>query len=218
MRKKALVVQGGWDGHRPTQVAELYKRILTEENFDVEISDTLDVFKDEAKLLSLNLIIPHWTMAKISQEQVTPILNAVQAGVGLAGAHGGMCDAFRENAEWQFMTGGQFVAHPGNDGTLYDVKISPIKSVITEGIEDFQVSSEQYYMHVDPAIKVLAYTPFPVAEGPHTPNGQVDMPVVWTKMWGKGRVFYNSLGHHESILATQPCATMMRRGFLWAAR
>ncbi len=218
MSKRALIVQGGWDGHGPVQIADLYKRILTEEGFSVEISDSLDSFKDEAKLLGLSLIVPHWTMGKITPEQLNPILKAVQSGVGLAGAHGGMGDAFRESDLWQFMTGGQFVAHPGNDGTEYQVKIAPTRSVITEGISDFSVKSEQYYMHVDPAIKVLAYTQFPVADGPHVGNGQVDMPVIWTKVYGKGRVFYNSLGHHESVLAAEPCLTIMRRGFAWAAR
>jgi len=218
MSKKALIVSGGWDGHHPVQLAELFQRILTEDGFTVERADTLDAFKDEAKVRSFDLVIPNWTMGKITTEQANGVIAAVQAGVGIAGCHGGMGDAFRENTEWQFMTGGQFVSHPGNDGTEYAVKIAPSRSVITEGISDFKVKSEQYYMHVDPAVKVLAYTPFPVADGPHVGNGQVDMPVIWTKVFGKGRVFYNSIGHHESLLATEPCATIMRRGFAWAAR
>ena len=218
MTKKALIVWGGWDGHQPQQVAEIYKRVLLEDGFSVEVSDTLDAFKDEAKLMSLDLIIPQWTMGKITNEQVNPVLNAVKSGVGIAGCHGGMCDSFREHCDWQFMTGGQFVGHPGNDGTEYAVRMSPRRSVITEGISDFIVRSEQYYMHVDPAVKVLAYTQFPVADGPHVANGQVDMPVVWTKMFGKGRVFYNSLGHSAALLASEPCLTITRRGFAWAAR
>lgn len=218
MAKRALIVWGGWDGHQPRQIAEIYRRILTEDGFEVDVSDTLDAYKDEAKLMGLNLIVPHWTMGKITSEQVNPVLKAVQSGVGIAGAHGGMGDAFRENSEWQFMTGGQFVSHPGNDGTEYPVKISPTRSVITEGLTDFVVKSEQYYMHVDPAIKVLAYTQFPVADGPHVGNGQVDMPVVWTKVFGKGRVFYNSLGHSAAIIESEPCLTMIRRGFAWAAK
>jgi type 1 glutamine amidotransferase len=218
MSKKALIVSGGWDGHHPVQIAELYHQILTEDGFAVERSDTLDAFKDEAKLMSLDLIIPNWTMGKITNDQANPVLKAVQAGVGIAGCHGGMCDAFRENAEWQFMTGGQFVAHPGNDGTEYTVKISPAQSPITEGISDFKVKSEQYYMHIDPAMKVLATTSFPVADGPHLGNGPVEMPVIWTKVFGKGKVFYNSLGHHESVLASEPCLTIIRRGFAWAAK
>lgn len=218
MPKKALIVWGGWDGHQPHLVAEVYRRVLTEDGFSVEVSDTLEAFKDQAKLLDLNLIVPHWTMGKIIAEQVNPVLKAVQAGVGIGGCHGGMCDSFRDNADWQFMTGGQFVAHPGNDGTEYSVKIATTRSVITEGLSDFAVRSEQYYMHVDPAVKILAYTQFPVADGPHVGNGPVDMPVVWTKVFGKGRVFYNSLGHSAATLASEPCLTIMRRGLAWAAR
>lgn len=218
MARRALIVWGGWDGHEPQQVAEVFRRVLTEEQFEVEVSDTLDAFADAPKVRELSLIVPVWTMGKITKEQAEPVFDAVRNGTGIAGCHGGMCDSFRENTEWQFMTGGQWVAHPGNDGTNYVVKIGPVKSPITDGITDFGVSSEQYYMHVDPGIKVLATTRFPVAQGPHTTNGPVEMPVIWTKQYGKGRVFYNSLGHHADIVESEPNLTLMRRGFLWAAR
>jgi uncharacterized protein len=216
--KKALIVWGGWDGHEPEKVAKLFARVLTEEHFEVEVSNTLDTFKDAAKLMDLSLIVPVWTMGKITGEQANPVFRAVQAGVGIAGCHGGMCDSFREHTEWQFMTGGQWVAHPGNDGTKHRVSITGVRHAITEGISDFDLSSEQYYMHVDPACRVLATTRFPVADGPHVGNGPVDMPVVWTKMYGSGKVFYNSLGHHADIMESEPCLTIQRRGFLWAAR
>ena len=218
MSKTALIVWGGWDGHQPDKVAEIFRSLLNREEFKVEVSDTLDAFNDKAKLETLHLIVPVWTMGKITGEQCWNVCNAVAAGVGIAGCHGGMCDSFRESTEWQFMTGGQWVAHPGNDGIRYTVKIGPTKSSITKGMRDFEVSSEQYYMHVDPAVKVLATTRFPVADGPHAGNGDVDMPVVWTKSFGKGRVFYNSLGHQANIVEMPPVLELMRRGFLWAAR
>jgi hypothetical protein len=215
--QKALIVWGGWDGHQPREVAEVFRDLLVKEKFDVEVSDTLDAFADEAKLKRLRLIVPVWTMGKITPEQLKPVLEAVKSGVGIAGCHGGMCDSFREATDWQFMTGGQWVAHPGNDGVAHRVKMGPVKSKITKGIANFGVKSEQYYMHVDPAVKVLATTRFPTADGPHTGNGPVDMPVVWTKMYGKGRVFYNSLGHQANIVTMPPVLELMRRGFLWAA-
>src|SRR3954462_3972517 len=122
MTPKALIVYGGWDGHQPQQVAAILERALKSEGFDVELSDTLDAFKDAKKLAELSLIVPHWTMGKITADQLNPVLAAVaEHGVGLAGCHGGMCDAFRDNPDWQFMTGGQWVAHPGNDGVQYTV-------------------------------------------------------------------------------------------------
>ncbi len=218
MSKKALIVWGGWDGHQPKQIAEIFHKILVAEKFDVEVSDTLDAFNDAAKIAALDLIVPVWTMGKITGDQLKSVCGAVAAGTGIAGCHGGMCDSFREATEWQFMTGGQWVAHPGNDGVKYTVKITNVKSPLTEGIKDFAVSSEQYYMHVDPAVKVLATTQFPTADGLHVGNGPVDMPVVWTKVYGKGRVYYNSLGHHADIVEMPPVHELMKRGLLWAAR
>jgi hypothetical protein len=218
MARKAIIVWGGWDGHQPQQVAHVFERILKEDGYEVEVSNTLDAFKDEAKLMGLDLIVPVWTMGKITGEQRKPVVNAVLSGVGIAGCHGGMCDSFREDTEWQFMTGGQWVAHPGNDGVKYTVKPTALKSSITEGIGEFPVTSEQYYMHTAPDNRVLMTTQFPTAPGPHTGNGTFDMPVVWTRTHGKGRVFYNSLGHQANIVESEPCLTLMRRGFKWAQK
>ncbi len=215
---KALIVYGGWDGHHPKEISELFREILVEEGFEVEMSQTLDSFNDEQVLKQLDLIVPIWTMGEITNEQCKAVCNAVAAGVGIAGNHGGMCDAFRNNVEWQFMTGGNWVAHPGNDGTEYEVNIKQSSSPIVKGIADFMVKSEQYYLHVDPAVEVLATTRFPVADGPHVTNGIVDMPVVWTKRWGKGRVFYCSLGHDADVMAAPECRKIMARGFKWAAK
>lgn len=217
MKKKALIVWGGWDGHEPEQVAGLFKGILEEEQFEVEVSDTLDSYADVEKLKTLDLIIPHWTMGEIEKQSVLNISEAVASGVGLAGCHGGMCDSFRNNVDWQFMTGGNWVAHPGNDGVEYMVNIKQSTSPILEGFDDFKVVSEQYYLHVDPAVEVLATTRFPIVDGPHAVNKAVDMPVVWTKRWGAGRVFYNALGHKANIVAMPEVTAIMRKGFLWAA-
>ena len=215
MSKKALVVWGGWDGHQPEQVAGILAKGLREHGFEVEVSNTLEAFNDGAKLKQLNLIVPCWTMGKISGEQCKNVCEAVKEGVGLGGCHGGMGDAFRENTEWQFLTGGQFVAHPGGQVT-YKVHLKG-RHWITKGMKDFEVTSEQYYLHVDPANKVLATTKFPVADGPHVPNGEVQMPVTWTRLWGKGRVAYCSLGHNAQSFDQPEALRMCMRCLLWAA-
>jgi type 1 glutamine amidotransferase len=206
MAKKALIVYGGWEGHHPAEVAQIQAEQLRKHNFEVVLSDTLDAYKDP-NLSTFDLIVPNWTMGKIEQDQLKGLLEAVRGGVGLAGLHGGMCDSFRNETEYQWMTGGQWVAHPGNDGVTYSVHIDGLPSPITQGISDFQVTSEQYYMHVDPANTVLATTRF----------GEVVMPVAWTKHWGEGRVFYMSLGHTPDVLLLPPALEMFTRGMLWAA-
>jgi type 1 glutamine amidotransferase len=215
--KRALIVWGGWDGHEPSQVAEICQSLLKKHDFDVEVSTSLESLEDGEKLMGLDLIVPVWTMGKIEQAQVEAVSRAVAAGVGIAGCHGGMCDAFRESVLWQFITGGNWVAHPGGDGVEYTVNIRNSSSELTKGIKDFKVVSEQYYLHVDPAVEVLATTKFPTVTWYHSANGVVDMPVIWTKRWGHGRVFYNSLGHHADIFDIPEALETMRRGLLWAA-
>ena len=215
--KRALIVWGGWDGHEPKQVGEIVDGLLKKHGFEVEIADTLEPLADVEKLKQLDLIVPVWTMGKIEKEQAEAVSEAVASGVGIAGCHGGMCDAFRESVLWQFITGGNWVAHPGGDGVEYVVNIRNSSSVLVDGIKDFTVRSEQYYLHVDPAVEVLATTRFPTVTWYHSSNRQVDMPVIWTKRWGHGRVYYTSLGHHADIFDIPEALETLRRGLLWAA-
>jgi type 1 glutamine amidotransferase len=213
--KRALIVHGGWDGHDPRGFAERYATVLRDEGFEVEVADTLDALRDAAALSRLSVIVPIWTMGTIEPEQLQPLTDAVAGGVGLAGFHGGMGDAFRDAADYQFMVGGQFVSHP--DGIKdYEVTIVDHESPITAALADFQVHSEQYYMHVDPSNHVLATTTFAPATAPWV-TGTV-MPVAWTRRWGEGRVFYSSLGHAPAELDVPEAAELLRRGMLWAAR
>ncbi len=208
MNKKALIVWGGWEGHEPKLISEILASVLKNKNFDVTLSNTLDSFLDEEKLRTYDLIIPNWTMGNINQQQLKPLLAVVKDGVGIAGLHGGMGDAFRNEPEYQYMIGGQWVAHPGNDGVAYTVHIVDKDHPITRGIDDFSVTSEQYYMHVDPAINVLATTNF----------DNIVMPVVWIKAYGRGKVFYCSLGHTASIVKIPQVLMLMTNGMVWAAR
>jgi type 1 glutamine amidotransferase len=213
--KRALMVWGGWPGHEPKQCVDVLEPFLREQGFEVRVSDTLDVYLDEPYMRSLSLIAPVWTMGTITREQEEGLLGAVRSGVGIAGWHGGMCDAYRNNTEYQFMTGGQWVSHP--DGiTDYVVNIIRHDDPITTGLPDFRMHSEQYYMHVDPSNEVLATTTF---DSPNYPwvKGVV-MPVAWKRVWGQGKVFYSSLGHVAGDFEVPEALTIQQRGMLWAAR
>jgi hypothetical protein len=205
--KSTLLVWGGWDGHEPRACVERFVPFLEDQGYRVEMSDTLDVFADEAKMRALSLVIPCWTMGVLSPEQEQGLLNAVRDGVGIAGWHGGMGDAFRNNTAYQFMVGGQFVDHPGGIRD-YTVNIVRGDDPIMAGIGDFKMYSECYYMHVDPSNEVLAAT---------TIDGCV-MPVAWKRRYGQGCVFYSSLGHVAADFDTPQCFEIMKRGMLWASR
>jgi len=213
--RKALFVWGGWDGHEPKKCVDIFAPWLKEQGFDVEISNTLDSYLDAEKMKSLDLIVQVFTMANITAQQEKGLEDAVKSGVGMAGWHGGMADAFRSNVEYEFMVGGQWVAHPG--GVIdYEVNITNPNDPITKGLADFKMHSEQYYMQVDPQNDVLATTTF---TGQYAPwiKGSV-MPVVWKKMYGKGRIFYTSLGHVAADFDVPQAREIVKRGMLWAAR
>lgn len=214
---KALITWGGWDGHQPDKVAAFFAEELRGAGMQVEVTDSLGCFDDLGALADLSLIVPVWTMSSIETHQSENVAAAVAAGVGLAGCHGGMCDAFRTDVLWQFMTGAQWVAHPGNDGVNYRVRMVSDDPLVA-GIADFDVATEQYYLHIDPAVRVHAVCDLPVVDGPHAPNGPVAMPVVFSKLWGQGRVYYNALGHQADVINHGPARELMRRGLLWAAK
>jgi len=214
-KKKALFVWGGWEGHEPKQCVDIFAPYLEKQGFEVEVSHSLDSYLDVAKLKSLDLIVQAFTMATITPEQEKGLEEAVKGGVGLAGWHGGLADAFRSNVEYEFMVGGQWVAHPG--GIIpYEVNIIDHSDPITKGLADFKMNSEQYYMQVDPIDEVLATTTFS-GEAAFWIKGAV-VPVVWKKMYGKGRVFYSSLGHVAKDFDVPEAREIVNRGLLWAAR
>jgi type 1 glutamine amidotransferase len=212
---RALLVVGGWEGHEPKQCAAIFSAVLQSDGSEVEQIDTLDVYLDTARLQTVDLIVPIFTMSTITKEQEKGLLDAVASGIGVAGWHGGMADAFRNNTDYQFMVGGQWVAHPGNI-IDYTVNIVNHDDPITAGLNDFAMHSEQYYLHVDPSNEVLATTTF---SGDYAPwvAGCV-MPVVWKRMWDKGKVSYCSLGHVASDFDVPEAKELVRRGMRWATR
>ena len=215
MAKKALLVWGGWDGHEPKQCVDIFAPFLSQNGFLVEISDNLDTYLDRDKMLALDLVVPVWTMGSIKNEQEHGLLEAIKSGVGIAGWHGGMGDSFRNNVEYQFMVGGQWVAHPG--GVIdYRVNITNHTDPITTGLADFDMHSEQYYMHVDPSNEVLATTTF---GGQYAPwiDGVV-LPVAWKRKYGAGKVFYASVGHIARDFDVLEARILVQRGMLWASR
>lgn len=212
--KKILFTYGGWDGHEPMKCLNLLVPWLKSEGAIVDTSYTLTKYADSVYMAGIDLVIQIHTMSSITGEQERGLLNAVKRGMGIAGWHGGLGDAFRNNTEYQFMVGGQWVAHPG--GIVdYTVQITDKKDPVTKGLSDFKMHSEQYFLHVDPNIKVLATTTF---SGEHADwIDECVMPVTWKKTYGKGRVFYTSLGHAESDLRVPEVLEMLQRGIKWSS-
>ena len=220
-QRSALMIHGGWQGHEPKQCVDIFAPLLEAAGFAVRIEDSLSVLTEEGALDNLHLIVPVWTMGTIEKEESQALRAAIRGGVGLAGWHGGMCDSFRNDVDYQFMTGGQWVVHPGGCIDRYRVNITTQGRMdpLFDGINDFDmINTEQYYMHTDPGNTVLATTTF---DGQHEGYDWITntvMPVVWKRMYGAGRVFYSSLGHVAADFEIPEVKELTRRGLLWAAK
>jgi type 1 glutamine amidotransferase len=210
--KRALFIAGGWSGHVPEQCAGIFSDELKAAGFITRIETTLDHLAEAEELKTYDVIVPCWTMGQLTPEQSKGLIEAVRSGVGLAGFHGGMGDAFRGNLNYEWMVGGHFVGHPYVGD--YTVNIRDTSHVITAGLPvSFAYKSEQYYLLVDPGVHILADTAYTYEDR------TVIMPVAWAKHWGKGRVFYSALGHAPSEFTDFPVArTLTTQGLLWAAR
>jgi type 1 glutamine amidotransferase len=209
-----LMTYGGWAGHDPKVITDTIADWLREHGAQVIISDDLEVYTDDSLMATVDLIIQNITMGSLTRLQSEGLLAAIKNGAGIAGCHGGIGDSFRDNPDYQFVIGGQWVAHPGGE-IDFEVNITNDSDPVCAGIEDFKIHTEQYYMHIDPNVKVLATTTYSGEHGDWF-AGAV-MPVVWKKYYGKGRVFYTSLGHARHDFDIPEAWEILTRGIRWAS-
>lgn len=211
-RKRALLLYGGWEGHQPEQIAKFAADSLLQ---GLEITCSRDLGLLNADTLSdISLLLPIWTFGNLTDSQLHALLAAVTDGMGVVSWHGA-ASSFLKSRSHKFMLGGQFVGHPGGDRVTYRVELLA-NDPIVEGLEDFTVTSEQHYLLIDPAIKPIAMTSI-VGPDMEWVEG-VRMPVAWTRSWGKGRIFYCSLGHTQDVLEIPQVLEMLRRAVNWAAK
>ena len=212
--KKVLFVYGGWNGHQPKECRDIFVPWMQSAGAEVFVFDNMSCYADTALMQKIDLVVQTWTQGTIKGEEERGLLRAIKRGVGLAGWHGGIGDSFRNNVDFQYMVGGQWVAHPG--GVIsYEVNITDKTDPVTKGLNDFKMNSEQYYMHIDPNVKVMATTTLS-GDNDFWSKGCV-IPVVWKKTFGKGRVFYSSLGHVAKDFDVPEALEIMKRGICWAA-
>ncbi|GAB3596339.1 ThuA domain-containing protein [Microbacterium tumbae] len=226
----ALVVRGGWEGHHPLEATELFIPFLREQGYDVRIEEGPAVYADAETMAGVDLIVQSSTMSTIERDELAGLRAAVEAGAGLAGWHGGIADSYRSSSDYLQLIGGQFATHPGRhpeerpgderDNYLrYTVEVTPLgrEHEIMAGLGDFELETEQYWVLHDDLIDVLATTTHPVQ--PYHPwHRPIVSPVVWTRLWGAGRVFVATPGHSLDVLQDANVRTIIERGMLWASR
>lgn len=230
MGRRALIVRGGWDGHHPVETTEMFLPFLRDNGFDVRIEESPRIYADAVVMRDTDLVVQAVTMSDADDESIEGLRGAVAAGTGMAGWHGGIVDSYRRSAAYLQLVGGQFAAHPSKDlgervGDATDVFVEHRIEVtdlgrtheITRDLDAFTLVTEQYWVLHDGLSDVLATTTHPVRvdEPWHRP---LVSPAVWTREWGRGRVFVATPGHDPSIVADDTVRSIIERGMLWASR
>lgn len=228
--KTALVVRGGWDGHQPVEATELFLPFLKANGYEVRVEESPKIYADTEYMDGVDLIVQCMTMSTIEKDEFEGLRTAVENGTGLAGWHGGIADSYRNTSDYPHLIGGQFACHPGkhederigeqsDNYVPYTVNMLPAAAEhpITQGIGDFDLVTEQYWVLADDYIDVLATTTQKVREWDPW-NREVTSPAIWTRQWGNGRIFVSTPGHRVEILQDSNVRTIIERGMLWASR
>ncbi|GAA1175115.1 ThuA domain-containing protein [Nesterenkonia xinjiangensis] len=230
MTKRALIVRGGWEGHQPVEATELFLPFLRQNGYDCQVHDSPAVYAEEDTMSGVDLIVQCMTMSTIEKDQVQGLRAAVAAGAGLAGWHGGIADSYRSSDAYLQLIGGQFAHHPpvppaertGEQSDFYipyrvDILPEAQDHPITRGLESFELVTEQYWVLHDDLIDVLATTTLPRRSFDEWERPHVN-PAIWTRRWGKGRIFVSTPGHRVEVLEHPSVRTIIERGMLWASR
>lgn len=167
------------------------------------VHEDLDALLAE-RIAPFDLVMFYWTLGELTEAQKRGLMNHIASGKGYVTFHSG-ADSFRGDPDYRALVGGYFVTHPRY--RTYQVSITEVDSPITRGIEEFMITDEQYIVDYDPRVTVLANALY---------KGRL-MPVLWTKDWGKGRVYYNALGHDPKACEQEMFQKLLIRGALWAA-
>jgi uncharacterized protein len=228
--RRALVTRGGWDGHHPVEATELFIPFLEAQGYEVRVDETPEVYADAEAMASFDVLVQSITMSTATREQIDGLRDAVRAGLGLTGWHGGIADSFRNSSDYLQLVGGQFATHPSKhpdevvgdetDNFLpYTIAFTEAGRAhpITAGIPDFDLTTEQYWVLHDDLNDVLATTTHPAPPW-HPWHRTITSPAVWTRSWGAGRIAVSTPGHSIDVLQHPHVRTIIERSIQWVSR
>ena len=154
----------------------------------------------------------------MSEDQKRAFVDFVRSGHGFIGVHSAT-DTFYMWADYGEMIGGYFNNHPWHEMVTIEVAdpSSPIVGWLGKSfqindeiyqVSDFQAKDSHVLLRLDPTSVDLKK------------NGVMHRyygwPVAWTRPYGKGRVYYNGLGHDDWVWKDARYQEMLLKGIQWA--
>ena len=212
--KRALILSG--PNHRFEESAAVINDFLSKQG-DLSVTLTADkTILASAQLSDFDVCVfgtgftrgsrgPDGTFKRepdLTPEQEDGLFQFVEGGKGLVGIHG---TAWWIGGRAVDLIGGHANWHP--PGLKFTVQIDDKAHPVTQGLENFEVEDEIYISAHDPYLHILAS-----AEWHNRKH-----PMAWVKPYGKGRVFYTTLGHGPGTFAQPGMQKLVTQGVRWAA-
>ena len=227
--KKAIFVRGGRPAHQPVETTEHFRGFLEAQGYEISVSDSPAIYADAEFMASVDLII-QCIESEIDEASVQGLTQAVENGTGLIGWHGGVLVGFTQSEPNYQLIGAKFVAHPGkpagerigNESDFFiqhKIEFTSLgkEDEITRGFSDIELETEQYWLLADSYMKVLATT---TQSAHHSDPWKtpVTSPAIWSRQWGKGRIFICSPGHNLKVVSHPSITRIIQNGAIWATR
>ena len=180
--------------------------------YETVVTNDMSIFKPENLAQFDAVCFNNTTGLKFNPEK-TPelcksLMDFVRSGKGIVGIHAAT-DNFNEWPEAQEMMGGKFTGHPWGGGGTWAVKIDEPDHPLMAAFKGkgFKINDEIY--RTDPPLysrdKQLVLMSLDMSdETTRNVDGfkptDADTGTGWIRTWGKGRIFYCSLGHNDHLL------------------
>ena len=191
--------------------AEVFRQIAAETGA-LEIVHTEDVSWITAARLRDFDAVYFFTSGELplTDAQKADLLAFVRNGKGFGGSHSAT-DTLYTWPEYGALIGGVFVDHPWVQDATVDVE-DPRNPLVAHLAPSFRAEEEFYQFRSFSRENVRVLLTLDTRGlNPNPP----DVPLVWVRNYGAGRVFYSAFGHFPQSFTAPTLRTMLRQALLW---
>jgi type 1 glutamine amidotransferase len=193
--------------------------------FEAVVSDDLsnfnpDKIKDFDAIIFCNTTSTHDNDLPFSDEQKKAFIDFVKNGKAFIGIHSAT-DTFYKWDEYGDMIGAHFDGHPWTSDVTVGYKVEKRNAITEMWPDHFSLTEETYQMgppYDRSKLNVLISIDVDKADmkRPGIKRTDKDFAVSWIKPYGKGRVFYTSLGHNDTVWNDPKYQAHLLAGIEWA--
>ena len=208
--------------HKSVEPSEPILKAMGEKSGAFQVTVTQDVGAFTRENLKNYAAVMFYTTGELpfTDEEKRALVDFLKSGHGFIGVHSAT-DTLYEWDVYNQIIGGHFDGHPWHQ--LVTVNVVDPDSKLVSGLgKSFQITDEIYQIKQFQASGthvLLTLDPTSVdLTKPSVHKNDYGWPICWTRMFGKGRVYYNSLGHEDAVWNDPRYQDMLLKAIKWVMR